>query len=360
MRIQEYVPLKNLTTLKVGGVARYLTLISSLRELRQALAFAREKNLPFVILGGGSNVLVADEGCAGLVIKNEIQGIEWSEAPPSATTLRKGEEEGSVRVIAGAGESWDALVAASVEQGLWGVENLSGIPGTAGAAPVQNIGAYGTELADVLEWVETLDSETGEVRTLTKDACGLSYRESFFKTPKGKSCIITRVALRLTKNGTPNLEYKDLALKFQVPSSKFQVEAPALAGIREAVLEIRAGKFPDLAKFGTAGSFFKNPIISQAQFDELKKRFPALPGFKLRIKDEGLRMKISLAWVLDNICDLKGYQKGNVKLFEKQPIVLVQTGDATSEEVESFAREVILRVKEKTGIDVEWEVQKIS
>ena len=329
MIFQEHIALKELTTLKIGGTARYFVAVTSRDELKEALMFAQTKNLPSFVFGGGSNLLVAEGEIKAVIIKNEIKGVEWKE------------EGESVLVTAGAGESWDALVAAAVARGLWGIENLSGIPGTVGAAPVQNIGAYGTELADTLEWVETLSAR------LSLAECRFGYRGSIFKETEGKHHIITRVALRLQKDGAPNFVYKDVAKYFGDAKT-----TPTLAEIRRGVLEIRSKKFPDLKEFGTAGSFFKNPIISRTQFDELKKKYPEMPGFPL-----GEEMKIPLAWVLDNLCGLKGLRKGAVGLFPNQPIVLVNFGGANANEIRAFAEEIARCVKNKTDIKVEWEVQ---
>ena len=410
MKIQEHISLKELTTMKIGGIARYFCRVENENDLREALAFARSKDIPFAILGGGSNVLIHDKGFKGLVIRVDIRGVECSEVPPpsipltgavhpshpktdaqglaklqvfASHPLKRGEGKesaNSVIVIVGAGENWDSFVAEAVKRGLWGIENLSGIPGTVGATPVQNIGAYGAEIKDVLEWVEAFDAKHGEARRIANADCGFEYRSSIFKNPENKRLIITRVAFRLKKDGVPNLSYKDLKERFKIYDLRFKKERPALADIRKAVLEIRSKRFPDLKEFGTAGSFFKNPIISVEKYDELKKKFPDLPGFPidadrrgykdtqmnadknglLRIKDKGLKIKVSLAWILDNICGLKGYRKGNVALFEKQPIVLVNTGGATSNEIKEFAEEIIACVKSKTGIEIEWEVQKIQ
>lgn len=358
MNIQEHISLKELTTMKIGGVARFFCMVTSEADMREAFAFAKEKGIVVTILGGGSNVLVGSDEIHALVIKVDVRGVEWKD------------EGDTVLVIGGAGQSWDALVAEAVRRELWGIENLSGIPGTVGAAPIQNIGAYGTEVKEVIEWVEVFDIALGKLRQLTNAECRFAYRDSIFKH-EGKKLMVTKVAVRLKKAGVPNLEYKDLKRYFA------HDPAPSLVRIRATVLEIRSKKFPDLNEFGTAGSFFKNPIIPKAQFDELQKKYPDLPGFpmdadirgfgntrmladdSLRIKDKGLRIKIPLAWILDNICGLKGYEKGNVKLFEKQPIVLVQNGSASAEEIESFAKEISDRVREQTGIIVEWEVQKI-
>ncbi len=347
MRIQENFPLRGLTTLKIGGTARYLISVTAASELTEVVSFAARKRLPLIILGGGSNVLITQTKLEAVVVRIEIRGVVWK-------------EEGDETIVeAGAGESWDALVAESVRRGLWGLENLSGIPGTVGGAPIQNIGAYGTELKDVLEWVEVFDipatqKRQGEALPVARFRladCRLSYRESIFKSPEGKHLIVTRVALRLRRTGKPNLIYKDLSNYFA------HLPVPTLSEIREAVIAIRSRKFPDLKKFGTAGSFFKNPIISAQKFAELKAKFPDLPGFAMR--DEKELVKVSLAWVLDHICNLKGFTKGRVALFESQPIVLVNLGAADAAEVESFAAEVEACVKEKTGIQIEREVRRI-
>jgi len=370
MKICESVSLKGLTTLKIGGVAHYFCRVRNEHELQTTLQFSKKKEVPLIILGGGSNVLLSDGSISALVAKIDIKGIEWRES------------KHFVHVLVGAGESWDTLVEKAVKKGLWGIENLSGIPGTVGAAPIQNIGAYGAEIKNTLKWVKVLDTKTGKSRRLSNKKCEFGYRDSIFKHPKGKALIITHVALRLKKSGTPNLVYKDLKERFKIYDLGFKNKKRELtpAVIRKAVIGIRSKKFPDLRECGTAGSFFKNPIIPKTQFDALKKRYPALPGFPLTadergyedmrinadadeslriIKDKGLKIKIPLAWLLDNVCGLKGFHKGNVALFERQPIVLVNTGGASADEIKKFAEKIVLRVRKETGIDIEWEVQKI-
>lgn len=300
--------------------------------------------------------MASDEGFHGVIIKNELFGVSFTEA---------GDEE--VEAVAGAGENWDAFVAESVRRGFYGLENLSGIPGTVGAAPIQNIGAYGAEVKDAIVSVEAIDSRTGALKAFTNADCRFAYRDSFFKTPEGKPFIVTAVRFRLKKSGVLNTEYKDLKNHFASAPKKNR--ALTLKTVRQAVLEIRRGKFPDLETCGTAGSFFKNPIISRQQFDDLKKQFPDLPGFPLDADSRGFqadsrgkntpRVKVSLAWILDNVCELKGYQKGSMALFERQPIVAVNTGGASAEDAKRLAQEVAARVKEKTGIEVEWEVERL-
>lgn len=357
------VSLTSLTTLKTGGVAKYFCRAVSDKKIKDAVAFAIAKKLPIFVLGGGSNVLVADDGFPGLVIKIETRGILYEE---------KG---GACLARAAAGESWDTFVADTVSRGLWGLENLSGIPGTVGAAPVQNIGAYGTEVKDSIESVRAFDVKTGEEKVFSNVECQFEYRDSFFKKPEGKKYIILEVVFKLSKEPRPNISYKDLQVYFAQKSPEADVSSlrnasrphapvgaagsvlalkhplPTIFQIRSAVLQIRSKKFPDLSKVGTAGSFFKNPIISQEHFEKLKAKFPDLPSFPAK---NGV--KIPLAFVLDKICGLKGFKKGSVELFQNQPLVLINIGGASAGEIKSFSAEIKKIVFDKTGIEVEEEV----
>jgi UDP-N-acetylmuramate dehydrogenase len=325
MMLEENVPLAELTTFRLGGPARFLLRVRNIVELQEALAFAKEKNLPTLLLGGGSNVLASDAGYAGVVIKIELQGIERDQT----------------MLIAAAGESWDALVAHAVNNGLWGVENLSGIPGTVGAAPIQNIGAYGSEAKDTLVWVEALDTQTNTIVRMGNSECDFAYRTSRFKREPGRF-VIVRAAFALQRNGVPNTSYKDLA----------EAGALSLPAIRERVLAIRTGKFPDLAVEGTAGSFFLNPIVSKAKAEELAVHYPGLPQFSA----EG-GSKLSLAWLLDNVLELKGFSVGGARLYEKQPLVIAASRDTTANDVQTLAEKVRELVKNKFGITIEPEVQ---
>ncbi len=335
MNITRSFPLSKHTTFRTGGNAQFFAEVDSAEELSQILRLAEKQRMPHIILGEGSNVLVADVDFPGYVIRPHIMGIEL--------------EGDTGLLIVGAGEHWDNVVAFAVSRNLAGIENLSFIPGSTGAAPVQNIGAYGTELSDVLEWVEVFDTVSDSVVRLTKSECQFAYRDSVFKKPKGKHLIILRVALRLAPGGAVDISYKDLAKYFM--DSK-----PTLAEVREAVIKIRTAKLPDIAKVGTAGSFFKNPIISEDLFVGLEKKFPGLPSFS-----EGKNhKKIPLAWILDKVCGLNGYREGNVGLFETQPLALVNFGTATANEIKNFAEKISEIVKTKTNIEIEWEVNKIN
>lgn len=335
MHIEHNISLSNFTTLHIGGPAAFFVSVTTIEGLREALVFAQEKSHPTCILGGGSNILVSDSGFNGLVIKMEIKGVRYRDVGG-----------GRVEVEAGAGESWDDLVSFAVAQGLYGIENLSGIPGTVGATPIQNIGAYGTELNDVLKWVDVIDSATLTTKRLSADACQLEYRDSIFKHPRGKKYIITSVCLMLCRVGEPNLLYHDLKQYFEKVES-----VPTLQEIRDAVLAIRAQKFPDLTKVGTAGSFFKNPIVSVAQYRELLQRFPRLPAYYYDIG----YVKISLGGILESL-GWKGKVRGSIATYERQALVLVAQPGTTCDEVDTFAQEIEQDVKEKTGIAIDREV----
>lgn len=338
MTFQENVPLASHTTFRIGGTTRYFCVISDEGELREALSFASSRDLPFFILGGGSNVLVGDGEFEGLVIKMSARGIR-EEVSGDFVTLE-----------VGAGESWDEFVAFCVDRGYWGIENLSLIPGTVGASPVQNIGAYGVEVKDVIESVFVVDSATGNSRTLSNSDCVFAYRDSIFKRPEGKTLIITSVLFRLSLSPRPNLSYKDLKEYFM----NRNVAEPTLSEIRQATISIRQSKFPDLSLFGTAGSFWKNPIVSTEAFESLKTAYPLMPSYPA-----GKDVKIPLAWILDVVCGLKGHAKGRIHLFKNQPLVLTVETGATATEVNAFATEIEAVVRDKTGIIIEREVNSL-
>jgi UDP-N-acetylmuramate dehydrogenase len=301
-------------------------------------------------LGEGSNVLFGDRGFDGYVIRPIIKGVDYVENESdmdSETTL----------VVAGAGEHWDDVVASSVSKNLSGLENMSWIPGSVGAAPVQNIGAYGAEIKEIIEWIEVFDPTTEKVKRLSRAECNFGYRDSFFKTTEGKGLVILRVAMRLQKNALPNISYKDLANYFSTKN-----ESPTISEVRDAVIKIRQSKLPDVHEVGTAGSFFKNPIVSANQFETISKDFPGIPSFPV---DAGFGVqkggrKIPLAWILDKVCGLNDYREGNVGLYKTQPLALVNFGGATTDEIKKFAKKVSDIVREKTGIKIEWEVNLVE
>ena len=336
--IRKDVQLSEYTTLKIGGVARYFVEVSTVEEIGEAVQFAKQIALPHLILGGGSNLLIADTGFDGVVIQNHLKGIRYIEHENEFVTL-----------VAEAGEVLDEVIADTVSRGYFGLENLSAIPGSVGATPVQNVGAYGVEVSDIILKIEAYHIPTESIKIFSPEECKFRYRDSFFKTEAGKEFIITSVHFSLTKKYSPKIHYKDLV-------KLFAETKPTLKEIREAVIAIRSQKFPDWQVLGTAGSFFKNPIIPRAQSEALLEYYPDLPSY-----DAGNeQVKMPLGYVLDNICGLKGYSDGKVGLFEKQALVLVNFGGATAGEVFEFVEFVRSKVFEKTKIKIEPEVRFVG
>lgn len=339
MEILEQVPLSEHTTLNLGGKARFFVSVSSVEELREALAHAQQRDLPVFILGGGSNILFMDEGWDGLVIRMNILGRDYVE-----------DSRGDARVTVGAGELWDQLVEETVAQGLWGLENLSRIPGTVGAAPVQNIGAYGVEIKEVIDWIEVLDRSTDTMHILSVGDCKFGYRDSIFKHGAGKNYIITRVAFRLTTRPRPILEYKDLQEHFRGRSDVTVKE------VRDTVNKIREQKFPCMTKVGTAGSFFKNPVIRKSLHREIQGWLDApVPAYRV---DED-HVKVPLAWILDRL-GWKGKKEGHFGCWEQQPLVLVHYGGGTSGEMVLFAQKIMKDIQKQTTIKIAPEVCIVS
>jgi UDP-N-acetylmuramate dehydrogenase len=339
MNIEENIALRDFTTLKLGGPARYFTRVRTVDELREVLLWSKERNLAFFILGGGSNVLMSDKGFNGLVVKMELKGKVFEE---------KGDH---VEVVVGAGEVWDELVEDAVVRGCYGLENLSAIPGTVGASPVQNIGAYGVEVKDSIAWVEVYDTETHTMHTLSREECKFGYRESIFKTGEGKKYIVTRVAFALRYTGSLSMSYKDIKQYFEDRGSG----QPSLVDVRKAIIAIRSKKFPDLTKVGTAGSFFKNPIILRAHYDALCMQFGDIPSYPAQ---EGF-VKVPIAWFLDRL-GWKDVRRGHVGTWSAQPLVLVHYSGGNSDEFLALADEIIEGVRTRTGIILEPEVRIIN
>jgi UDP-N-acetylmuramate dehydrogenase len=328
------VPLAHLTTLGVGGAARFYIEAHTEKDIEDAITFARHHRLPLLTLGKGSNILVPDAGIEGVVLKISLRDI-------------KIEEDGDDTLfIAGAGALWEDVVDEAVARGLFGIENLAGIPGSVGGAAVQNIGAYGAELADTFEYADSIDRMTGIKRRITKADAALAYRSSIFK--ENRAHIITRVALRLTKRAMPNIAYADL--------ERARTEGTPLSTpleIARAVRSIRALKFPQNRGEGTAGSFFKNPVVDEKTLVRLRAQYPGLPVYPVSTSGG----KISLAWLLDHALSLKGFSLGAARLYEKQPLIIVARAGARASEVDELADLVAERVFAATGIRIEREVE---
>ena len=350
MKISQDVQLGKYTTFKIGGPAHFFCAVSNVEELREAVSFAKEKNLLFFILGGGSNILISDTGFVGLVIKMEIAG----------KMINGTISEDQFVVTAGAGENWDDFVGWTIDNGFNGLENLSFIPGTVGAAPVQNIGAYGAEVGQSISSVKVFDTKEMKEVEISGQDCHFGYRNSLFKKEKGRY-IITHVNFNLKKDGKVNVEYKDLKEYFNNQFSMIN-EAPTPQTVRNAVIDIRKNKLPDWTVWGTAGSFFKNPVISKEKFGELKKLYPDLPGFpEVSVNTESTeQIKIPLGWVLDNICKAKGMMNGSVGTYQKQALVIIAKPGATAKEVIDFSKDLMKQVKDAIGVTVEAEVEWVN
>jgi UDP-N-acetylmuramate dehydrogenase len=345
MEIKQNISLAPYTTFNIGGAARYFCLVKDQFDAHQAFEFAREKNLPHFILGGGSNLLVSDAGFEGLVVKVNNQGIEIAHEDAESVTLK----------IA-AGEVWDKVVEFSVKNGWWGIENLSHIPGSAGAIAVQNVGAYGQEASQVLVSVTAYDIKNHAIIRLLKSECGFGYRQSIFNTTETGRFIIFELELRLQKNLLPNLTYRDLA-------KKFEGQNPNLEEIRQAVIEIRDKKYPypDKAVNGNAGSFFKNPVLNAQAFLDLKQKIQSAFGdaasqtLEDRKFSEQGQIKVPAAFLME-LLGLKGMQVGSVKINPTQPLVILNvTGKAKASEVLNLARLVITEVKHKFNLTLKIE-----
>lgn len=336
-QLEKNVSLAQYTTLQVGGVADYVATVRNNDELMISLKLAKQMEIPTLIIGGGSNLLIGDEGFRGLVIRNQILERDYFELG-----------DGEIELHCGAGEVFDLVVADSVGRGYWGLENLSAIPGTVGATPIQNVGAYGVEVSSLIKCVEAINVQTQEVKKFSNQDCDFFYRESFFKTEEGRQWVVTKVVFTLSSLPNPRLDYADLT---SLKSNK----NISLTDIRQAVTDIRLKKFPDWHSVGTAGSFFKNPIIENDHYQQLSEEFPGLPGYV----NSDSKTKVSLGWILDKICGLKGYCNNGVCLYEYQALVLVNKTATSARLIDEFAKEIEKKVFAKTKIKIEREVRTI-
>lgn len=342
MLLQENVLLAPLTTFKIGGPAQFFVDAKSLSDVEQAVAFAQSRNLNLFVLGGGSNLLISDSGWPGLVLRIAISGIE----------RLPGEREGNVLFEVGAGESWDRFVSHSVVAQCAGVECLSGIPGSVGGTPVQNVGAYGQEVSETITSVTAFDRKDGQVRELCAEACGFAYRSSIFNSAERGRFIILRVTFALQPGAEPHLEYADLKRHFEGRETR-----PNLAETREAVRHIRGGKGmlivegdPDSR---SAGSFFKNPVLSQAQHRELEERAAAkglvVPSYPALAQHR----KVSAAWLVEKSGFSRGYSSGRAGISSKHTLAIVNRGGATAAEVLELKDQIQQRVEEIWDVRLE-------
>ncbi len=334
LQLETHVPLAAMNTFGVVAHAARLVRVRSQREVRQLVDHAELGVLPKFVLGGGSNLLLTRDP-QELVVKVEIGGLR---------TVR--EDASAIIVEAGAGVGWHDLVRWSLEQGFGGLENLALIPGTAGAAPVQNIGAYGLELAQRFDSLDAVDLTTGRVVTLDAAACRFGYRDSLFKHELAGKSIITQLRLRLPKPWRPVLGYADLERHF----GKLGIAAPDAWQIFEAVCAIRRAKLPDPALLGNAGSFFKNPVVNRTIRNEILQDFPEIVSYPL---DDGT-YKLAAAWMID-ASGWKGKSLGRAAVDARHALVLVNRGGASGEEIHALASAVQQAVAQKFGITLEFE-----
>jgi len=327
------VSLKDFSSLRVGGTGKLVEVFSTV-ELVEVLMYAKQQNLRTHILGEGTNTFFGKLPEDFLVVKMCTKGISLEE------------RDGFVFVTAYASEKWDDLVRFAVEKELWGIENLSLIPGTVGAAPVQNIGAYGVELADVFVALSTLDTKTLNLVEIDGPACVFGYRDSLFKQV-GNPFIIVSVTLRLSKEPRPVLTYKPL-------DALVGKENLTIGEVRDMVIATRKSKLPDYKEYPNTGSFFKNPVVSGAEGEALRIKYPDIP---LINTDGGF--KIPAAWLIEHVAHMKGVRRGEVGTWPTQPLVIVNYGDANAEEIIAFSNEITKRIKDKTGVTLEREVNYV-
>jgi UDP-N-acetylmuramate dehydrogenase len=341
MLLQENVPLAPYTTFGIGGPARWLVEATDEDVLTEALRFANERRAPLFVLGGGSNVLVADEGFPGLVLHIALKGIE---------------QDGDLFRVA-AGENWDGFVSKAVSAGFGGVECLAGIPGTVGGTPVQNVGAYGQEVSGTIESVRVLDREDLSFEDLPAAACGFSYRRSIFNSTERNRFIVTRVDYRLRAGAEPVLEYPDVKRRF-----KDRKDAPTVAEVAAAVREIRHAKGMLLVEgepdCRSAGSFFKNPVVSRGKYEEIATGSPsAVPCFPAGPGADAGQVKIPAAWLVEQAGFQKGFVLGRAGISSRHTLALINLGDAcggaTAAEVVALRDRIVATVEERFGIRLE-------
>lgn len=334
--IKQNISLRSFNTFGIDVKAKYFVRITSIQDLQQLIKTEIYQNERRLALGGGSNVLFTRD-FDGLIIQIDIKGIH-----------KLKENEAHVTVKAGAGEHWHQFVMHCVNNNWGGVENLSLIPGTVGAAPIQNIGAYGIEVKEVIEEVEYLDALTGEVKTLHNDKCHFGYRQSVFKRQLKEKFFISSVTLTLTKkNHLIRTEYG--AIREMLQQHKIQV--PTIRDVSDAVIEIRKSKLPDPTTIGNAGSFFKNPSIALSEYQTLKMKHPEIPGYT-SVNQE---VKVPAAWLIEQ-CGWKGKRIHNIGVHKTQPLVLVNYGGGNGEEIFQLAQQIQRSVVEKFGINLTTEV----
>ncbi|WP_439290981.1 UDP-N-acetylmuramate dehydrogenase [Lonepinella koalarum] len=326
--------LRHYHTFAIDVQAKNIVEITAVEQFTQVWSTAKADNQPVLLLGEGSNVLFVQD-FNGTVLINRLKGIEHRQ-----------DNDFHYLHVAG-GENWHHLVQWSLSQGIQGLENLALIPGCAGSAPIQNIGAYGVEFKDICDYVEVLDLNQGEVFRLTNEDCGFAYRHSVFKQQYAEGFVVVAVGLKLAKNWQPVLKYGSLA--------NLDANTVTAQQIFAEVCAIRQAKLPDPKQIGNAGSFFKNPVVTARQFHDLQAEYPTIPNYP---QADGF-VKLAAGWLIDQ-CGLKGYQIGGAMVHQQQALVLVNTGNATSSDVIELAHHVRQAVAAKFDVYLSPEVRFIG
>ena len=338
MTLKEKYSLKTLNMFGVEVSAKYFIEAKNETDIKEALSFSKTENLPVLCIGGGSNILFTKD-FNGIVIKIGIKGINILEETKEYAIIESY-----------AGEFWDDLVTFCVNNEFYGIENLSLIPGTVGAAPIQNIGAYGIELKDVLDSVEGIFTDSNTKKVFTNPECGFDYRDSIFKHELKDKFIVTKIILKLSKKKKFNLNYR----AFQEFLNLVDKEKITIKDVSELVKEIRSSKLPDIKEYGNAGSFFKNPEISSVEFFRLQERYPDIVHFQV----EKGKYKIPAGWLIEK-SGFRGKREGEVGTYKHQALVIINYGNANGKEIISFAEKIQEAVKIKFGIKLIPEVNII-
>lgn len=339
MEIHTNIPLKNHLTMKIGGNARFMTDAHDPSEVEEICKKAKQQSLPIFVIGGGSNILATDKGFNGIIVRMRIPGFEVI-----------AEDSGSITIKLGGGENWDLVVKRSVEMNLSGIEAMSAIPGTAGAAPVQNVGAYGQEIADTLQSLEAYDKVEERFVTLSNLDCNFSYRNSIFRNEHLNRYVIVSITIKLSKNPPKPPFYETLQRYLDEQNIKLYT----VSAIRNAIIEIRKNKLPDPKILPNTGSFFKNAIVEAWQLRDLTKKYPDIPSYDM---GDG-RFKIPTGWLIDQL-GLKGQLIHGMRVYEKNALVLINESAQSYSEMAAARDEIIGKIRDTFRIEVQQEPLEI-
>ncbi|MEI6576542.1 MAG: UDP-N-acetylmuramate dehydrogenase [Bacteroidota bacterium] len=337
MQILHKVSLKPFNTFGINVTAETVALIRQLDDYQEVCRIIQDTSSPFLVLSGGSNLLLTAD-LPGIVIKIETEGIAKVE-----------EDEHHVYIQVQAGENWNSLVNHCVGKDWGGIENLALIPGKAGSSPIQNIGAYGVELKDVIHELQAIEISTGQFRTFSKGDCQFGYRDSYFKDEGRNRFLIISVTLRLTKNPRIKSDYPAITAEM----NRLNIQEPRISDVRDAIVSIRTSKLPDPFVLGNAGSFFKNPSVTEMQYHAIQKDFPEIVSYK-----NGDHYKLAAGWMIEQ-CGWKGKRVGDAGVHEKQALVLVNYGNSTGLQILNLAQNIQESVRERFGVILEMEVNII-